>query len=322
MADWENEYRTMTPAYEVKFFVPLPILWNRVWSTAVRNLFIGHTTSNCLGGSGNRIQGSCEPSIFVRFRLQDMSPSPIWSFGQLLPGRYHPASRLQCTPESYSQVQIRGESYWIASQRVEAFAKECGFEDYTLGSICTEDLAGKVARHPFIDQESKVVAAEYVTMDTGTGCVHIAPGHGLDDYLTGLEHGLEIYCPLNDGGKYLDDGQVPQSLVGLSVLEKEDGSKANHAVLEILRSNGSCLLKDHHHQYPHCWRSKSPVIFRAMDQWFVGLDKMARKRSMNAIQDVSFTPEWGMKRILGFLILTIGLFETTILGGSHSCFLR
>ena len=128
-------------------------------------------------------------------------------------------------------------------------------------------------------------------------------GHGLDDYLTGLEHGLEIYCPLNDGGKYLDDGQVPQSLVGLSVLEKEDGSKANHAVLEILRSKGALLAqKDHHHQYPHCWRSKSPVIFRAMDQWFVGLDKdNLRQRCMKAIQEVFFTPDWGKKRILGFL---------------------
>ena len=110
----------------------------------------------------------------------------------------------------------------------------------------------------------------------------------------------------------MDDGQVPQSLVGLSVLEKEDGSKANHAVLEILRSNGSLLAqKDHHHQYPHCWRSKSPVIFRAMDQWFVGLDNDGlRQRCMNAIQDVSFTPDWGMKRILGFLeARPIGVFR-------------
>ena len=112
-------------------------------------------------------------------------------------------------------------------------------------------------------------------MDTGTGCVHIAPGHGLDDYLTGLEHGLEIYCPLDDGGKYLDDGQIPQELVGVSVLEKAEGSKANHAVLNILTEKGGALLarKNHHHQYPHCWRSKSPVIFRAMDQWFVSLDQ-------------------------------------------------
>ena len=79
-------------------------------------------------------------------------------------------------------------------------------------------------------------------MDAGTGCVHIAPGHGLDDYLTGLEHGLEIYCPLDDGGKYLDDGQIPPELVGVSVLEKQDGSKANHAVLDILRKGNALLV--------------------------------------------------------------------------------
>jgi isoleucyl-tRNA synthetase len=148
-----------------------------------------------------------------------------------------------------------------------------------------------------------VVTAEYVTMDTGTGCVHIAPGHGLDDYLTGLEHDLEIYCPLDDGGKYLDDGQIPKELVGLSVLEKADGSKANHGVLEILTTSGALLAqKQYNHQYPHCWRSKSPVIFRAMDQWFVSLDKEdLRTRCINGLKEVSFTPEWGRNRIHGFL---------------------
>ncbi len=306
LADWENEYRTMTPAYEgeiLRTFADFveqglvyrskkPVYWSIPCQTALAEAEIEY-------------KDHVSPSIFVRFQLQDDESQSYlviwtttpWTLPANLAVAVHPR-------ESYTQVQTRGENYWIASQRVEEFAKECGFEDYTLGSSCTgADLAGKVARHPFIDRESKVVTADYVTMDTGTGCVHIAPGHGLDDYLTGLEHGLEIYCPLNDGGKYLDDGQVPQSLVGLSVLEKEDGSKANHAVLEILRSNGSLLAqKDHHHQYPHCWRSKSPVIFRAMDQWFVGLDNDGlRQRCMNAIQDVSFTPDWGMKRILGFL---------------------
>ena len=114
---------------------------------------------------------------------------------------------------------------------------------------------------------------------------------------------MEIYCPLDDGGKYLDDGQIPPLLVGISVLEKKDGSKANHVVLEILRSGGSLLSqKEHHHQYPHCWRSKSPVIFRAMDQWFVALDQEnLRQRCLDALMEVSFTPEWGRNRIHGFL---------------------
>ena len=128
-------------------------------------------------------------------------------------------------------------------------------------------------------------------------------GHGLDDYLTGLEHGLDIYCPLDDGGKYLDDGQIPQELIGVSVLEKSGGSKANHLVLDILDKKGALLAhKKHHHQYPHCWRSKSPVIFRAMDQWFVSLDKDGlRNRCTESLGDVSFTPDWEKIGFMDFL---------------------
>ena len=172
--------------------------------------------------------------------------------------------------ETYCKVDAGDASYWIAHPRVEEFVKECGLENYSITDTCLgEALAKQVTRHPFIDRTSKVVSAEYVTMDTGTGSVHIAPGHGLDDYLTGLEHGLEIYCPLDDGGKYLDDGQIPLDLVGVSVLEKAEGSKANHAVLDILKKGGALLAqKKHHHQYPHCWR----VNHRSFsEQWTNGL---------------------------------------------------
>jgi len=244
------------------------------------------------------------PSIFVRFQIKGEKDEYLviwtttpWTLPANLAVAVHPR-------ETYSEVQANGSSYWIAEQRVNEFTQECGFSDHTIGRTCTgSDLAGKATLHPFIDRDSMVVTAEYVTMDTGTGCVHIAPGHGLDDYLTGLEHDLEIYCPLDDGGKYLDDGQIPKELVGLSVLEKADGSKANHAVLEILTSSGALLAhKQYDHQYPHCWRSKSPVIFRAMDQWFVSLDKEdLRSRCINGLKEVSFTPEWGRNRIHGFL---------------------
>ena len=160
-----------------------------------------------------------------------------------------------------------------------------------------------VTQHPFIDRESPVVSAEYVTTESGTGCVHIAPGHGLDDYITGLENKLEVYCPLDDNGCYVDDGQIPSNLVGVSVLEKASGCPANKEVLSILRESGKLLAQtDHAHQYPHCWRSKTPVVFRAMDQWFVALDKdELRKKCMEEVQSVDFTPDWGKNRIHGFL---------------------
>ena len=129
-------------------------------------------------------------------------------------------------------------------------------------------------RHPFIDRISPIVLAEYVTTDAGTGCVHTAPGHGLDDYQTGLKYGLEIYCPIDDQGRYIDDGQVPADLVGLSVLETKGWSDANKAVLKYLETTGTLVkLSKLRHSYPHCWRSKTPVIFRAMDQWFISVDQ-------------------------------------------------
>jgi len=306
LADWEKEYRTMDPGYEAEIlrtfadFVEQglvyrskkPVYWSIPCQTALAEAEIEY-------------YDHISPSIYVRFKVQGEEGNAYlviwtttpWTLPANLAVAVHPR-------ESYCEVKTGDVSYWIAQPRVDEFCKECGFSDYSIGETCNgSDLAGKVTRHPFIDRDSPVVSAEYVTMDTGTGCVHIAPGHGLDDYLTGLEHGLEIYCPLDDGGKYLDDGQIPQELVGLSVLEKADGSKANHAVLEILNTTGSLIAqKEYHHQYPHCWRSKSPVIFRAMDQWFVSLDKEdLRARCMDGLKDVSFTPEWGRNRIHGFL---------------------
>lgn len=306
LANWENEYRTMEPKYEgeiIKTFADFvaqglvyrskkPVYWSIPCQTALAEAEIEY-------------QDHISPSIYVRFRIQgpDVKSYLViwtttpWTLPANLAVAVHPRA-------SYFEVQTSDSTYWIAEQRVEEFVKECNIEDYTIGKSCLgSELAGEVSIHPFIDRESKVVSAEYVTMDTGTGCVHIAPGHGLDDYLTGLEHGLDIYCPLDNGGKYVDDGQIPKNLVGVSVLEKKGESQANQAVLEIIERNGSLLSKKkHRHQYPHCWRSKSPVIFRAMDQWFVSLDKDdLRSRCMNRINDVSFTPEWGRNRINGFL---------------------
>lgn len=306
LADWEQEYRTMNPSYEAEIlrtfsdFVEQglvyrskkPVYWSIPCQTALAEAEIEY-------------QDHVSPSIYVRFLLEGKQSNTYmviwtttpWTLPANLAVAVHPR-------ETYCKVDAGDASYWIAHPRVEEFAKECGLEDFSITDTCLgEVLAGQVTHHPFIDRTSKVVSAEYVTMDTGTGCVHIAPGHGLDDYLTGLEHGLEIYCPLDDGGKYLDDGQIPQDLVGVSVLEKAEGSKANHAVLDILKKGGALLAqKKHHHQYPHCWRSKSPVIFRAMDQWFVSLDKDGlRQGCIDGLENVSFTPEWGRNRIHGFL---------------------
>ncbi len=162
------------------------------------------------------------------------------------------------------------------------------------------ELLGVEYRHPFVDRVSKVVHADYVTLEDGTGLVHTAPGHGVEDYQTGLREGLDIYCPVLPDGTF--DHTAPDWLRGQSIW------KGNGLVVERLRGSGH-LFHDHTftHSYPHDWRGKKPVIFRATEQWFVGVDKpidgrTLRNRALDATRsDVRFFPEWGRNRMRGML---------------------
>ena len=310
LADWDSEYRTMNGDYEAEIlrtfaeFVKKGLVYRSkkpvYWSIPCRT---------ALAEAEIEYQDHISPSIYVPFRivenhLETETESSIviwtttpWTLPANLAIAVHPR-------ESYVEIICSGKSYWVVDALSESFISACGFENYEKGrSVLGSDMVSWVAKHPFIDRMSPVVSAEYVTTESGTGCVHIAPGHGLDDYLTGLQNNLDVYCPLDDNGCYVDDGMIPPALVGVSVLEKASGCPANQAVLEILRNSGNLLsLADHPHQYPHCWRSKTPVVFRAMDQWFVALDKDGlRDQCMTEVQSVNFTPDWGKNRIHGFL---------------------
>lgn len=306
LADWTREYRTMNPRYEseiLRTFADFarrgliyrskkPIYWSIPCRTALAEAEIEY-------------KDHVSPSIFVKFRLLDQDcesyvviwTTTPWTLPANLAIAVHPR-------EKYVEIQEAGASYWVAEKLADSLIGIFKFENPTKGKVLVgKDLVGLKAVHPFIDRHSPVLGAEYVTMDSGTGCVHIAPGHGVEDYLTGLENSLEIYCPLSDAGTYLDDGMVPPELVGVSVLERSNGCPANDSVLDILQRNSSLLAQEnHHHQYPHCWRSKTPVVFRAMDQWFVSLDTdELRTRCIESVEKIAFTPEWGRNRIRGFL---------------------
>ncbi|MEC8219171.1 MAG: class I tRNA ligase family protein, partial [Verrucomicrobiota bacterium] len=189
----------------------------------------------------------------------------------------------------------------VATALIESVIEECKIESYEIiANYIGAQMEKLDARHPFIDRPSPILLADYVTTESGTGCVHTAPGHGLDDYITGINNGLEVYCPLDDDGCYVADGQVPTELVGLSVLDTDKKpSDANLEVLRITAANGSLIAKKKFvHSYPHCWRSKTPVVFRAMDQWFIALDKNGdRAAALESLKDVNFIPNWGENRI-------------------------
>ncbi|MGH7994559.1 MAG: class I tRNA ligase family protein, partial [Limisphaerales bacterium] len=208
-------------------------------------------------------------------------------------------------------------------------AEKCGWANYTETPFPAEELARLEYQHPFISsRKGKAYAADFVTSDTGTGFVHIAPGHGLEDYGLGSSVGLPIYSPVDDDGKFAFtnelpvEQQMPKEMVGKSILEKHGKSDANEAVLHELRARHALLHQEnYHHSYPHCWRSKTPVIFRAMDQWFIEIDhklegtassvpqnsgqrrsaalqgKTFRSAALAEIDRVNWIPDWGVNRI-------------------------
>ncbi len=313
IADWDREYRTLDPAYEATIlrtfaaFVRAglvyrskkPVYWSIPCETALAEAEIeyrDHTSISIYVAFPTTDPGTSGLPADTSFVIWTTTP---WTIPANLAIALHP--RVE-----YTVVQTDGDrKFLVATDLVDAFVDACGVKDARRRETFRgEALEGIQTRHPFIDRPSPIVLADYVTTDSGTGCVHTAPGHGMEDYLTGLKYGLDIYCPLDDYGKYLDDGQIPVTLVGKSVLEpadRKDTSEANKGVLAILKETGSLLsARKFQHSYPHCWRSKTPVVFRAMDQWFVSLDKDGlRDRVLANIDQASWEPEWGRNRIRG-----------------------
>ncbi|MDR1366919.1 MAG: isoleucine--tRNA ligase [Puniceicoccales bacterium] len=239
--------------------------------------------------SGNAEDEILEPISFV---IWTTTP---WTLPANLAIAVHPKV-------DYVLAKVGREYFIVAAALIRDFTSKCKFRYFKIiKHFWGSDLEHLVARHPFIDRDSPIVLADYVTTDTGTGCVHIAPGHGLEDYVTGLKYGLPTYCPIDDEGCYIDDGQVPKAFVGLSVLDTNGHCEANEAVIKRLETEKVLLgMEPCIHQYPHCWRSKTPVIFRAMDQWFIALDAHdMRGHAQRAISSVKWIPEYGENRIRG-----------------------
>ena len=173
--------------------------------------------------------------------------------------------------------------------------KRFGIEGYrVVAEIRPADLERKRCLHPLYGRDSIVLLGEHVTLDAGTGCVHTAPGHGREDHEIGLRYGLDAYSPVDDKGCFTDE-------VGL--FAGQFVFKANPEINRTLREKGALLAEEKiSHSYPHCWRCKQPVIFRATPQWFISMDKTGlRKRSLAEIDRVQWIPSWGRERIYGMI---------------------
>eukprot|EP01047_Picozoa_sp_COSAG01_P000365 COSAG01_NODE_6_length_54687_cov_500.907599_34_plen_926_part_00 len=204
---------------------------------------------------------------------------------------------------TYILVQDEKRVLIMAEDRYAAVCEKLGKAKLAIIGKCKgSDLVGLAYKHPFCEGERQVFAAEFVTMEDGSGLVHIAPGHGQDDYQLGQTHGLDVYCPVLGNGCY--DERVPEWLQGMHIW------KANPVIVDKLQASGHLLQHERFmHSYPHDWRSKTPVIFRSTEQWFIGVDKplnsgggSLRELALKAINDdIHFYPDWGKKRLHGML---------------------
>ncbi len=195
----------------------------------------------------------------------------------------------------YAAVQVADEVWIMAEERVADAMVEFEIADYEiLASFSARNLENRHCRHPFLDRDSLMVLADYVTLETGTGCVHTAPGHGREDYLTGMRYGLDVLSPVDSRGRFTEEAGVH---LGMEINE------ANEVICSDLERQGSLVKHaSMSHSYPHCWRCKKPVIFRATEQWFIGMENNdLRQKAMAAVRAVNWTPKWGMERIYGMV---------------------
>jgi len=198
----------------------------------------------------------------------------------------------------YAAVEVNGDVYIVAADLLKITAEKTGWTNYqVLVTFPGESLERTVFRHPFLERDSLGILADHVTLEQGTGAVHTAPGHGQEDYVVGRQYGIETYCPVDAAGRFYHAegaaGTLPEELIGKTVWD------ANPIVIEILKSKGALLgLEKLAHQYPHCWRCHNPTIFRATEQWFIGMElNNFRQDALESIKRVDWMPEWGEERI-------------------------
>ena len=300
--DWENPYITMDYHYEAVIVRELGKLFQK------GQIYQGkkpvYWCINCLTALAEaevEYADHSSPSIYVKFPGVDdfrgafpqirgdkvyviIWTTTPWTLPANLAIALHPDF-------DYVAVAVDGEVWILARGLLEEVMGKLGIEKYeVLGKVKGKALEGLKCAHPFEDRESVIILADYVTLDQGTGCVHIAPGHGQEDYESGLAYGLDVYNPVRDDGTFDD---TVKYFKGVRVWE------ANPMVIELLKERGLLLLEEPIvHSYPHCWRCKEPVIFRATPQWFISMDRNnLRKRCLEGIERVSWIPAWGKNRI-------------------------
>ncbi len=303
--DWDNPYLTMDYTYEAAIVRELgkfvsaggvykgkkPVYWCGFDETALAEAEVEYADHE-------------SPSVFVRFELPDAAkalPSlsgrkvaiVIWT---TTPWTLVANLAVALHPEfDYAAVEHEGTVLILAEGLLKQAMEKFGIKGYhVIEKFKGRKFEGLKARHPFLDRDSLVILSDHVTLEAGTGAVHTAPGHGQEDYEAGIHYGLDIYAPVDYKGRFTKEAG---EFAGQQVF------KANKGIIELLKSRGTLMAEEKIvHSYPHCWRCKNPVIFRATEQWFISMNKNdLLKKTIENIHKVAWVPVWGKDRILGMM---------------------
>ncbi|MCP4134995.1 MAG: isoleucine--tRNA ligase [bacterium] len=298
-ANYEEPYKTLTPDYESKIVEVFGDIFKEGYITRNKKpIYWCPTCVTALAEAEVEYDDHSSPSIYVKFKVDPSSididgldkdnlyvviwTTTPWTLPANLAVSFHPRFE-------YSACKFNGEYYIVAKELAAELEKAVGSEKEDEVALTTEQIETMKVSHPFIDRESKVLFGDHVTLEAGTGIVHTAPGHGHDDYIIGLKYDLEVYCPVDDYGRYT--GDFPE-MKGVNVFD------ANSKVVDLLKEQDVLIhTEEIDHSYPHCWRCKKPLIFRATEQWFFMMDhKDLREKGIKSVDKTQWIPSWGESR--------------------------
>ncbi|MGG0187520.1 isoleucine--tRNA ligase [Bacillus rhizoplanae] len=293
--DWDNPYITLKPAYEAQQIKVFGEMAKKGYIyKGQKPVYWSPTSESALAEAEIEYKDKKSASIYVAFPVKDgkniLEGDEKFIIWTTTPWTLPANLGISVHPElEYSIVKVDDAKYIIASELFEAVSKTLEWENTeVVKTVKGSELEYTVAKHPFYDRDSLVMLGEHVTTDAGTGCVHTAPGHGEDDFLVGKQYGLEVLCPVDDKGVLTSEAPGFEGLFY---------DKANKPITEKLEEVGALLkLTFITHSYPHDWRTKQPIIFRATAQWFASIEAF-RSELLQAVEETKWVPAWGETRL-------------------------
>ena len=300
IGDWENPYLTLDPKFEAEQIRVFGKMVDKGYIyKGLKPIYWSPSSESALAEAEIEYRDHTSPSIYVGFELvsedgvvEKGTKFVIWT---TTPWTLPANLGIAVHPDfEYQEVKVNGENYLLAKERVNFLAEQFGWENFELGkTVLGKELEYLLCQHPFLDRTSTVILADYVTLDSGTGLVHTAPGHGVDDFIVGQgKYKLGVLSPVDNQGNLTEEaGQFAGQFV----------FDANKNIIAHLAETGALLKQENiTHSYPHDWRSKKPIIFRSTPQWFCSVDAF-RSELLDAVDRTKFYSEWGKPRLYNMI---------------------